>query len=101
MPASADAKKDREIFLKILTMDDDGTRQRCKGKIPAAAWREAVTQLCFRRPWHLANRLAYSFAPNTDAIKQKATFRWLSLPSACTPDEFWLLDLGSNQGPTD
>ena len=33
MPASSDAKKDREIFLKILTMDDDGTWQRCK---PAA-----------------------------------------------------------------
>lgn len=33
MPASNDAKKDREIFLKILTMDDDGAWQRCK---PAA-----------------------------------------------------------------
>lgn len=42
-PASNDAKKDREIFLKILTMDDDGTWQRCKGEIPAAAWREAAT----------------------------------------------------------
>jgi hypothetical protein len=30
MPASADAKKDREIFLKILTMDDDGAWRRCK-----------------------------------------------------------------------
>lgn len=30
MPASSDAKRDREIFLKILTMDDDGTWQRCK-----------------------------------------------------------------------
>ena len=42
MPASSDAKKDREIFLKILTMDDDGIWQRCKGEIPAAAWREAA-----------------------------------------------------------
>ena len=51
MPASSDAKKDREIFLKILTMDDDGTWQRCKGEIPAAAWREAasseVQEECF------------------------------------------------------
>lgn len=30
MPASNDAKKDREIFLKILTMDDDGVWLRCK-----------------------------------------------------------------------
>jgi hypothetical protein len=40
MPASNDAKKDRAIFLKILTMDDEGTWQRCKGEIPAAAWRD-------------------------------------------------------------
>jgi putative DNA methylase len=31
MPASSDPKKDREIFLKILTMDADGLWQRCKG----------------------------------------------------------------------
>lgn len=43
MPASDDPKKDREIFLKILTMDDDGTWQRCKGDIPTAAWREAAS----------------------------------------------------------
>lgn len=33
MPASENPKKDREIFLKILTMDDDGTWQRSRGKI--------------------------------------------------------------------
>ncbi len=43
MPASSDAKKDREIFLKILTMDDDGAWQRCSGDIPAVLWREAAT----------------------------------------------------------
>jgi putative DNA methylase len=30
MPASDNPKKDREIFLKILTMDDEGAWQRCK-----------------------------------------------------------------------
>ena len=30
MPASTDPKKDREIFLKVLTMDDAGTWERCK-----------------------------------------------------------------------
>jgi putative DNA methylase len=40
MPASNDARKDREIFLKILTMDDEGAWRRCKGEIPAAAWRD-------------------------------------------------------------
>jgi|MTBAKMStandDraft_1061839.scaffolds.fasta_scaffold02081_3 adenine-specific DNA methylase len=43
LPASDNPKKDREIFLKILTMDDDGAWQRCKGEIPVAAWREAAT----------------------------------------------------------
>lgn len=42
MPASDSPKKDREIFLKILTMDDDGAWQRCKGEIPVAAWRQAA-----------------------------------------------------------
>lgn len=44
MPASNDAKRDREIFLKILTMDDDGAWQRCKGEIPARAWRGVAQQ---------------------------------------------------------
>ncbi|NCC04612.1 MAG: DUF1156 domain-containing protein [Proteobacteria bacterium] len=43
MPASHNPKKDREIFLKILTMGDEGAWQRCKGEIPAVAWREAAT----------------------------------------------------------
>ena len=30
MRASADAKKDREVFLQILTMADNGSWQRCK-----------------------------------------------------------------------
>jgi putative DNA methylase len=42
MPASNEPQKDREIFLKILTMDDDGTWNRQKGEIPVKAWREAA-----------------------------------------------------------
>jgi len=42
MPASDDPKKDREIFLKILTMDNDGTWQRQKGEIPLKEWREVA-----------------------------------------------------------
>lgn len=30
MPASQDAKQDREVFLQILTMDDEGAWERCK-----------------------------------------------------------------------
>ena len=42
MPASNDPKKDRETFLKILTMDDEGAWNRQKGEIPVKAWREAA-----------------------------------------------------------
>ncbi len=42
MPASDDPKRDREIFLKILTMDDEGAWQRQKGDIPVSAWLEAA-----------------------------------------------------------
>ena len=42
MPASNNPKRDREIFLKILTMDDEGTWNRQKGEIPIKAWREAA-----------------------------------------------------------
>ena len=44
MPASDDPKKDREIFLKILTMDDDGAWMRQKGEIPIKAWRDAAPE---------------------------------------------------------
>ena len=42
MPASNNPKKDREIFLKMLTMDDDGAWMRQKGDIPVKAWRDAA-----------------------------------------------------------
>ncbi len=42
MPASDNPKKDREIFLKILTMDDDGTWQRNKGRIRDRATFDAL-----------------------------------------------------------
>ena len=43
MPASNDPRKDREIFLKILTMDDAGVWDRCLGTIPASDWRDAAS----------------------------------------------------------
>ena len=41
MPASANPKRDREIFLKILTMDDDGAWERCKPAIRRKTTRAA------------------------------------------------------------
>jgi putative DNA methylase len=79
MPASKDPKRDREIFLKILTMDDDGAWQRQKGDIPVAAWLEAapedIRQECFTaRGWQRGL---------TDEEKEAVTARiWESLDAA-------------------
>jgi len=43
MPVSDNPRKDRETFLKILTMDDDGTWQRNKGRIRHRAVFDALT----------------------------------------------------------
>ena len=45
MPASSDPKKDREIFLKILTMDDAGAWDRCKPSVQRKTSRTAFDRL--------------------------------------------------------
>lgn len=45
MPASDDAKKDREVFLQILTMDDEGAWQRCKPAMQRKLGRTAFDAL--------------------------------------------------------
>ena len=45
MPASKDAKKDREIYLKILTMDDAGAWDRCKPAVQRKTTRAAFDRL--------------------------------------------------------
>ena len=45
MPASGNQKKDREIFLKILTMDDEGVWQRCKPAVQRKTNRAAFDAL--------------------------------------------------------
>ena len=45
MPASKDAKKDREIFLKILTMDDASAWDRCKPAVQRKTTRAAFDSL--------------------------------------------------------
>jgi adenine-specific DNA methylase len=45
MPASSNPKKDREIFLKILTMDDAGAWDRCKPAIQRRTSRAVFDRL--------------------------------------------------------
>ena len=44
MPASADARRDREVFLQLLTMDDDGAWLRCNPGV----WSAGRFQRCHR-----------------------------------------------------
>lgn len=47
MPASNNPKKDREIFLKILSMDDAGAWERCKPAVQRKTTREAFDGLTY------------------------------------------------------
>ena len=49
MPASNDAKRDREIFLKILTMDDAGAWDRCKPAVQRRTSRAAFDALPYAK----------------------------------------------------
>lgn len=61
MPASSNSKKDREIFLKILTMDDEGTWERCKPAVKRKTSRAAFDALPY------AERINFCERPeNTD-----------------------------------
>ena len=47
MPASNNPKKDREIYLKILTMDDTGTWERCKPTVQRKTTRTEFDRLSY------------------------------------------------------
>jgi len=62
MPASSDPKRDREIFLKILTMDDDGVWSREKGDDDVLEWRPSK-----QRPY--GSRRAFDAMPYAERIR--------------------------------
>jgi putative DNA methylase len=67
MPASADPKKDREIFLKLLTMDDAGLWARCKPSVKRKTTRHEFDQLAY------ADRIANCDRPeNIDGPSSEA-----------------------------
>jgi adenine-specific DNA methylase len=59
MPASSDPKRDREVFLKILTMDDDGAWDRCKPPIQRKLGRTTFDALPY------AERIAHCERPES------------------------------------
>lgn len=79
MPASSNPKKDREIFLKILTMDDAGVWDRCKPAAQRKTSRWAFDQLPYaerialcERPENIAGPSAESWAEINTHLGTKA-----------------------------
>ncbi len=71
MPASNDPKKDREIFLKILTMDDRGTWDRCKPAVQRKTSRTAFDHLSY------AERIASCERPEN--VEGPSTATWAEI----------------------
>ncbi|MCX8496487.1 MAG: DUF1156 domain-containing protein [Akkermansiaceae bacterium] len=68
MPASNDPKRDREIFLKILTMDDASAWDRCKPAVQRKTSRAAFDALSY------AERIANCERPENVAGPSKAAW---------------------------
>jgi adenine-specific DNA methylase len=67
MPASGNPKKDREIFLRILTMDDDGAWQRCKPTAKRGFTREAFDALPYAERISSCERPEHADGPTMSA----------------------------------
>jgi len=80
MPASSNPKKDREIFLKILTMDDAGAWDRCKTAVQRKTSRAAFDALPYaariadcERPENVAGPSAAAWVEINAHLGTKAT----------------------------
>jgi len=70
MPASDNPKKDREIFLKILTMDDDGVWQRCKPAVQRKTNRAKFDALPYAERLTDCDRPENIEGPSSEAWKE-------------------------------
>jgi putative DNA methylase len=80
MPASINPKKDREIYLRILTMDDDGAWQRCKAAVRRKLNRAAFDALPYaerithcERPENITGPTESSWAQINEHLGTTAT----------------------------
>jgi putative DNA methylase len=80
MPSSGDSKKDREVFLQIMTMDDDGTWARCKPPVQRKLGRAAFDTLPYaerldhcERPENVTGPSAQAWADINSHLGTSAT----------------------------
>lgn len=67
MPASTNPKRDREVFLKILTMDDDGAWARCKPPVQRKLGRSGFYALPYAERIDKCERPENVDGPSADA----------------------------------
>jgi adenine-specific DNA methylase len=67
MPASDDAKRDRDVFLKILTMDDEGAWARCKPAVQRKLGRAAFDALPYAERISTCERPENATGPRPEA----------------------------------
>ena len=97
MPASNNLKKDREIYLKILTMDDAGAWQRCKPAIQRTLSRAAFDAMPY------AERIGHCERPEN--VTGPTELAWaeinghLGTMATCLPE--LIEELGEESSATD
>ena len=90
MPASSNPKKDREIFLKILTMDDSGAWDRCKPAMQRKTSRTAFDRLPY------AERIADCERPEN--VEGPSTAAWADINAHLGTTATCLADLVEQLG---
>jgi adenine-specific DNA methylase len=83
LPTSSDAKRDREIFLKIMTMDDAGLLQRRNKPLPAEKLEELLTpqelqQWLYDEEGNLKPRWSSGLTEDERALVQRMAFNRLT-----------------------
>jgi len=84
MPASNNPKKDREIYLKILTMDDAGTWERCKPAVQRKTNRDAFDDLTYAERIATCERPENVAGPSENAWVEINAH--LSTTATCLPE---------------
>jgi hypothetical protein len=82
LPATADPEKDREIFLKLMTMDNDGLWRRKTKAIPGKRLLKEILTL----PHSVQNRFLDSTAQPVEPQVRRFSRTETAKPPNCWPE---------------
>jgi hypothetical protein len=79
LPATDRPEQDREVFLRLMTMDDDGMLRRKSKRLPAALVAERVGPTARQRHFVMAKKRkgpdALDYRPSATATRQRELYR--------------------------